>query len=439
MKRLITHALLFLGALALTRSGAAQAAEDACLVDQELTVSGRSYLACGQELLIRDPSDASVVLERRLAPSAIVGLFERNGEVFVELHEVVLRPVSSLSLPAVAVSGEPVAAAVAAPSTLGRRTSGEVISVDKDSFLVTLGLRDGVEEGDRLAVTEPVEEEVAGQMIRTERVLLVGKVIEVAPEHARVRLDMGETVALGSSVHVTDAEPTGRLVNRPRSEGLSLGFTARPFLPINDDLAFAILGDAQLTYRFEAPVYVRAMLGAVGGLISDAGNQSVFDGWVDVGFDHRLFALGLGVGALRNEYTEYSGNTDRLYSSFRPTLVQTARFGSIDGINVSVSTRAMFRDGEVKFGAVTGSLSTPVHRRITLVFSGGGGSQALYGFADAGARFLVKGNGSHGSLFVTPAVGYATIRRFDGSQSSNNYYDDNVGGPSLAVALEWRR
>ncbi|MBW2378550.1 MAG: hypothetical protein JRG70_03195, partial [Deltaproteobacteria bacterium] len=91
---------------------------------------------------------------------------------------------------------------------------------------------------------------------------------------------------------------------------------------------------------------------------------------------------------------------------------------------------------EVQFGAVTGSFWAPVHRRATLVFTGGGGSPALYAFFTAGARFLVKGNGRSGTLFVTPAVGWAMIKRFEDQGTFAN--ENNVGGPSLSVALEWR-
>jgi hypothetical protein len=72
----------------------------------------------------------------------------------------------------------------------------------------------------------------------------------------------------------------------------------------------------------------------------------------------------------------------------------------------------------------------------TLVIAGGGGSPALYAFVTAGARFLVKGNGGSGTLFVTPAVGWAMIKRFE---DQGNYVNaNNVGGPSLSVAVEWR-
>lgn len=395
-------------------------------------MDARRYLACGRELIVRLEGDPSTVVERRIAPSTIVGLFERDGEVFVELHEVVLRPASSLALAMHTVApGALSTSGVATGATIPRGT-GEVVLVETSSFLVTLGSQDGLTEGDRIAVLDYAEQEVAGQEIRTERVLLVGKVYEVAPEHARVRLGVGETVALGAEVRKTEEKVTARLINRPRSDGLSVGVSLQPFLPINDDLAFATLGDAHVTYRFDAHAYVRAMVGAFGGLVSDQGNQSIFDGWVDGGFDHRVFSLGLGVGALRTEQDLYPN----LEASFQPTLVQTARFGPLDGLHFSVSTRAMLRDKEVRFGSVTASFWAPVNRRTTLVFNGGGGSPALYGFGNVGARFLVKGNGGSGSLFITPAVGYATIKRYE--DQGNYFQEDRVGGPSLSVGVEWR-
>ncbi|MBW2214997.1 MAG: hypothetical protein JRF48_11340 [Deltaproteobacteria bacterium] len=408
---------LVIGTLLSSVSASAQDAPNACLTEQELVVAGRRYLACGQELIVRSEEDPSVVLERRVAPTAIVDVFERNGEVFVELHEVVLRPASGLALApsTVAAGALPAFVPTAAPS--GQRGTGEVVSVDASSFLVTLGRQDGVAVGDRIAVLEEAEQEVAGQQIRTERVVTVGKVFEVAPEHARVRLSFGEAVELGAKATLTDAK-LARLINRPRSSGLSLGVSLQPFLPINDDLAFATLGDAHVTYRFKKPAY---------------GNQSVFDGWVDGGFDHQYFALGLGVGALRTERYDQSRG---LQASFLPAIAQAVRFGPLDGLNFSASTRATIKNKEVQFGAVTGSFWAPVHRRATLVFTGGGGSPALYGFFTGGARFLVKGNGGSGTLFVTPAVGWAMIKRFE--EQGTSVQENNVGGPSLSVALEWR-
>jgi hypothetical protein len=313
-----------------------------------------------------------------------------------------------------------------------QRGRGEVISVDTDSFLVTLGSQDGVAVGDRIAVLEEAEQEVAGERVRTERIVTVGEVFEVAPEHARVRLSFGEAAELGAKATLTDAR-LARLINRPRFSGLSLGVSLQPFLPIGDDLAFATLGDAYVTYHFKKPAYVRAIVGAFGGTVSGQGNQSVFDGWVDGGFDHQYFALGLGVGALR---TERLDQFQFLQTKFLPSIAQTARFGPLDGLNLSASTRATIQNKQVQFGAVTVSFWAPVHRRATLVFAGGGGSPALYGFANGGARFLVKGNGGSGTLFVTPAVGWAMIKRFE--DQGGFVQEDNVNGPALSVAVEWR-
>lgn len=410
----------------------AQNETNACSTEPQLVVADRLYLVCGRELNVRPKGNLSVVLERRVAPTPIVGLFERGGEVFVELHEVVLRPVSTLSLIDHTVAAGGTTTILPARAVRSDRATGEVISVDDDSFLVTLGSQDGLTEGDRIAVLEYAEEEVAGQQIRAGRVLLVGQVYEVAPEYARVRLGFGETVVVGADVRWTDENVTARLINRPRNSGLSLGVSLQPFLPINDDLAFATLGDAHVTYRFDAPAYIRAAVGAFGGLVSGQGNQSIFDGWVDAGFDQQVFSLGLGVGALRTERTDYSS----VDASFQPTLVQTARFGPLDGLHFSVSTRAMIRDKEVHFGSISASFWAPVHRRTTLVFNGGGGSPALYAFGNVGARFLVKGNGRSDSLFITPSVGYAAIKRFE--DLGSYFASDNVGGPSLSVAVEWR-
>jgi hypothetical protein len=410
----------------------AQDASNGCLTEQELVVDGRHYLACGDELIVRSEEDPSLVLERRAAPSAIVGLFERDGEVFVELHEVVLRPASSLGLISSTMAPSTSAISATAPASKLLRRSGEIVAVDTSSFLITLGSQDGLAVGDRIAVLEEAEQEVAGQLVRTERVLLVGEVFEVAPEHARVGLGVNETVELGAKVLQTDAEPA-RLINRPRFSGLSLGVSLQPFLPINDDLAFATLGDAHVTYRFKKPAYVRAVVGAFGGLVSGQGNQSVFDGWIDGGFDHQYFEIGLGVGALRTEGDEQGQGVQ---TRFLPTITQTVRFGPLDGLHFSASTRAAIENKEVKFGAVTTSFSAPVHRRATLVFAGGGGSPALYAFATGGARFLVKGNGDSDTLFITPAVGWAMIKRFEDQGSF--VAENNVGGPSLSVAVEWR-
>jgi len=178
---------LVIGTFLSCPSADAQDPPTGCLTEQELVVAGRHYLACGQELIVRSEEDASVVLGRRVAPSAIVGLFERNGEVFVELHEVVLRPASSLDLAPSTMGPGAVAIPATAPAPPWHRRSGEIVAVETSSFLVTLGSQDGLAVGDRVAVLEEAEQQVAGQLVRTERILVVGEVFEVAPEHARVR------------------------------------------------------------------------------------------------------------------------------------------------------------------------------------------------------------------------------------------------------------
>ena len=120
----------------------------------------------------------------------------------------------------------------------------------------------------------------------------------------------------------------------------------------------------------------------------------------------------------------------RCESNTGATFNQVLRLGALDGIHFKWSSSIFARDTGFVFGVGRGEVAVPVSSRLGL-FAGGGGGENGWGYGEIGVRSLFGGAGTPGTLMLQASLGGAAI--FDGPSR------ETIGGPLLAVGLEWRR
>lgn len=225
-----------------------------------------------------------------------------------------------------------------------------------------------------------------------------------------------------------------RRVAPPRPAGVfALEAALRPVLPI-DELAIAALAELAATYYGERAFYAAGRFFPLGGLIGRGADVGALGMQATAGYDHTLFAVGLGAGALQQNTLEYEyspelGSREVERRAFRLAIVQEARLGAVDGLGLRVTNAFVLGDDRWRFGFVDLRLQFPAGQRTWLTVGGGGGAQADFFYAELGLRRLLRGMRGRGSLFVRPTVGVAGIAR---------PADSWIPGPMVGAHLEWR-
>jgi len=155
-----------------------------------------------------------------------------------------------------------------------------------------------------------------------------------------------------------------------------------------------------------------------------------------VSYDTRLFEIGLGAGAQTVNASDYEPGSGL-------TIAQSLRFGSLDGLNLSIRNDISLFHSEFDYSAFNGSAQIPVSDRGWLVMQGGGGSVG-YGFFEVGGKVLWFGNGTRDSLYLRGTIGYATVYRDPSTfvfSSDTGVVDSNDvehAGPLVGFGMEWR-
>lgn len=271
--------------------------------------------------------------------------------------------------------------------------------------------------------------------------------VEVQRNEARPFSELGTVTAsaqpaavalpAGSAPPLRELEPGERaesIIAPPRiANSLSFEFALRPYLPI-DELAFAAVGQLGVTYRGERPWYVQGQLYPIGGLVGKGRERGVFGASASGGYDHPLFSVGFGVGALRGTtetfFDYFDGSPRAPDHSFALSVTQSARLGALDGLHMAVTNAFVLKNDRWEFGFVDVLLQAPTGRRTWIVVDGGGGGYARYFYGEVGLRRLIRGDRGQGALFVRPSVGAAGVEADDGGLA---------GGPMVGIHLELRR
>lgn len=404
----------------------------------------RAYVACRPtgvvEVDLTDPSRP-----RRVAlldaGGEVAGFFLVEGAVWARITRVEGRPVDALTARPEATAPLPATAATTgAPerqpsSASGPARTGVVVSAGLGDVVVDLGSADGLSVGGRVELyRERWSRLDAGERALRIESIAVGEISALSTRRARVRLGTGERASAGVSARPTAAALTHRTMAPPRVEGIwEIHGGLRPFLSL-EYLAVGGLADAMVVYRAAGPWAVHVAASPVAFVV---GAQPVFNYnlMVTGGYDSRWFELGLGVGA-----ASYRDRGDEPSDTF--SFGQYARLGTRDGVHVEVQNAFLLGRDRFRFGSTNGTLQIPVSAAAALVFRGGGGVTG-YAFGEAGLRLRVRGNGDHGTLFLTPTVGGigVTGERRECSPTSGGFcYPSSVshGGPLVGLAVEYR-
>ncbi|HET9450959.1 MAG TPA: hypothetical protein VFO83_08765, partial [Aggregicoccus sp.] len=228
---------------------------------------------------------------------------------------------------------------------------------------------------------------------------------------------------------------------------LRYGFHARPFLGLdattaagNNARAGGLMLDAFATYRLQAlPVALHARFEPVSVGLGTGDRHTPGLGYVAATYSADILEVGLGVGALfgqteRSCYPVYDRDNNAIGEQCSTgdntgvAVQQLLRLGALDGFHLSWTSSILSREQQFVFGSGRGELQVPIHARYAL-FAAGGGGRSGYAFGEVGVRTLLQGSGGPGSLLLTGSIGGVSLS--DGPRS--------LGGPSLALGLEWRR
>lgn len=417
--------------------------ELSCAPSAVVALEGNAFVACGGAVLVFDLAQNPPRQMRRLeVDGAATGLFVVGGRAWVEVVRREARLIEELH----AVAGEETRAARPAPRAPPARATGRVIQAQPTRAIIDLGRAHGLARGDRIELYR--EESVAlapgERAVREHRVAVV-EVTTVSQASAEVRIGQNERIAIGTLARRTNASLTESRLAPPRLGGLlTAEVMVRPFLALGT-LGIGSVNQAAVSYQFEMPFTIEANLDPIG--VGAAEDVRVLTGLATVTptYDTDYFQIGLGVGASRVIRTT-SRALPALESAPRAAfaLSQVARLGARDGLSLRVHNSFVLYEDEFVYGSTSAAVQTPLgsSSRLWLLARGGAGVSG-YGFGELALRLRARGNGDRGSLFMTPAIGFAVlsgeqIEECDDGSGRSCVTEATYAGPMVGFGMEWR-
>jgi hypothetical protein len=389
---------------------------------QDLRGSVDGFFAREGELWARVTSRSAIPIARAAGPSPNVPLSTL--------------PLPTTSMPASTPVGPAAITPAAAPAIENEAAPlarGEVIETGPGYVVVDFGSADRVVDGSHVAFYQVTSDLLSGHSFGARRELLaVGIADSVASSRARVRLGVNERVPKGSQAELSGDPLTASQIAPPRSSGLwEVAFHARPFLVL-EDLGFGLLVDARAGHRGEH-FHAEALMQPIGFATAKDGGTVPTVSFLSASYDSHLFEIGLGVGG----QTVYDTADDGLDPGTGATLVQRARLGALDGLNLEVFTYLVLFHSEFDFSGMRATGQIPLGRGGWLTLGGGGGTMG-FAYGELGLRALLRGNGDRDSLFVTVTIGGADVFEDAGCSELECGTPFDYGGPTVGAGLEWR-
>jgi len=429
------------------------AGAEPCVLHATLEVARRTIVACGSSgiwIVELGGEAGDRFVQRQPVMGRAVGLFSRNGRVWVEVETLSARPLDELDTSgAIAVPSDTMRLPLAevpplpTPAVVQRAPRGKmevailgrVVSASPGRVVVDLGREHGVDLGERIELSVVSRGPVGP--FQNRQVLAVGRVTSVAEEQSLVELGIGEYAPVGAEAALTSHAATANRLAPPRvADVWTLAATIRPFFVL-DRLGIGALNELGLGYQAEGPLRIQLLASPLGFSGADDGSTFSALGVAIISFDTRLFELGLGAGAQTVNDSDHAPGGAL-------TLSQTLRVGALDGLNLSVRNDISLFHSEFEYSAFSGQGQIPVTERGWLVLQGGGGSVG-YAFFEAGGKALLWGNGTRGSVFLRGTIGYATLFETPGlgnfsvaSDGSATVEEIDHGGPLIGLGMEWR-
>jgi hypothetical protein len=434
---------------------------------------GRLYLACGaQGLFIYDITTPEEPIEVGFEEMAghVIDLFELRGKVWAELIRREARPVDGTTIaearsmtkpkrrpvpereeesstgteptpetepdeedqPAESVDPPPEEEAQAETEAREEEVRGKVVKVQPGMAIIDFGKAQGIKVGDRVEIYAKRSVDLGGGESSTREVTqAIGDVVTVGENRSQVNLGVNEQVEVAQLARTTDVSLTSDPMVPPRASGItSFSASFRPFLGLETDVASGGTVSAfSLTHAFEGPVLFELRMDPLGLGLSGAGNIAAIAGEASLSYDTNIFRLGLGAGATALEWNDFGEEGQGPKAGFQ--LIQTARLGARDGLNLQMHNSFALDDGTFVFAGFDGGLQVPLNSVLdgTWLIFRGGAHIAGRAFGEMGLRVLTKGNGGGRSLFVTPTIGGGSLWGLNGA---------HYAGPMLGIDLEWR-
>jgi len=264
---------------------------------------------------------------------------------------------------------------------------------------------------------------------------------QVTESQSGVYLGRGESARPDDIVVLTDEDPRISLM-APKGQ---FGFTRiqavlRPFFGVGR-LSFGMINDLLISHQFKIPMRVGAYIFPLGFAANGEGTGFPTSIMGIATYSSSYFEIGMGLG----------GSFSLTQTKAALTINQFIRMGSLEGFHVVASTSFMLKKTdskgdrdeewgyEVSFGQAGGEINIPLHRRITLSFAGGGGSNG-WGFGTIGIKTYIRGNGGKGTIIVPSALGYATVfdENCDYSYGNDKCEGIYTGGPTFSIGVDYR-
>ncbi|MBA2661594.1 MAG: hypothetical protein H0U74_04825 [Bradymonadaceae bacterium] len=435
-----------------------------CSGDKAAASVNYLYIGCGTRgvllVSLSDPANPEP-LELKATDSSVTDIYLVKDRVWLELEDGTAQPIDvTLGIAqdlALVGSEAPVAAAtiggfdatsVAAPAAQPKAAvlpeiEGKVLDVGPGFVVISLGRNDGITRGMRVELVEMFPVKLAsGLDASEERRLDIGSVVGLDETTSQVSLSMNVTVPKSDII----ARPTNEWIHRDASFAPRVGdvtitkLTARPFLPLGDR-GLGIVMDASIGYRFAYPLAIDIMLSPLALALTSSNNVLSFAANGVVSYDSDYIQIGLGTGFSRVNPAVLSN--DQLRGGdpgLSWTVVQYARLGSTDGKHISLQTQFVLLDNWGFEGlTLTGQTDLGILGERSWLLARTGWGLTGHGFVELGLRMLLRGNGSSGSIFLTPLVGYAGLA-YDSCTSADPSCDRTriTNGPMIGATMEWR-
>jgi hypothetical protein len=430
-----------------------------CTLHAWLELGRETLVACGSGgvwVLELRPAEGDRLVQRQAIPGRAVGLFSRNGRVWVEIETLSARPLHEVE-PEATVPASRESAPRAPPSpplplaplplepqpgpTASDRAApvaiailGRVVTARAGRLVIDLGARHGARVGGRVELAIAAEGRIAG--FHEREVLAVATIVSVTDEQSLVELGTGEEVPVGAEATLTSWEPTSSRFAPPRVTGIwSVAGVLRPFFVL-DQLGVGSLSELALGYQAKGPLRYQLLVSPVAFSSADDGSALSALALGLVSFDTRLFEIGLGVGVQTVNDSDHE-------PGWALSLSQSLRFGALDGLHVSIRNDVSLFHGKFEYSAFNGEAQIPVSERGWMVLQGGGGTVG-FGFFELGGKVLAIGNGTPGSVFLRGTIGYATVYQTSNQSvfdATTGFADGDVdhAGPLVGLGIEWRR
>jgi len=408
-----------------------------------------------------DEAAGDRLLARRHFDGSVTGVFMLGAEIWVELQTRTARPLGSVEedlvassatpavSPGLALSNEPLLPADAPPipdllppppiadtplGTVQVAVSGRVLWSEGGQIVVDLGRDHGVVPGSHIELSVRADDESPLGKFERRDALAVGRVTSVMAEKSLVEVGIGETIPVDAQAIITTRPLTSSRSAPPRVAGIwTVAAVVRPFFVL-EQLGFGALNEVSVGYQASGPLRYQLQLAPIG--FASAGDGTTFTALAIgvVSYDTRLFEIGLGFGAQTVNYGDFDPGSGL-------TVAQTLRFGALDGLNLSIRNDVSLFHREFGYSAFTGQAQIPVAERGWLVLEGGGGSVG-YAFFELGAKVLLSGNGTRGSVFLRGTVGYAVLDEnltsAELASASSDTTEIYYAGPLIGLGAEWR-